>query len=62
MEARLIRTALDKLGGNQTEAARKLGISCSTLWRKMKEYGLGAWDQLPSRSGVSEETRSSGLP
>jgi len=42
MEARLIRTALDKLEGNQTEAARKLGISRSTLWRKMKEYGLGA--------------------
>jgi len=42
MEARLIGAALQKLDGNQTEAARKLGISRSTLWRKMKEYGLGA--------------------
>ena len=42
MEENLIRTALDKLDGNQTEAARKLGISRSTLWRKMKEYGIPA--------------------
>ena len=42
MEARLIRTALDRLEGNQTEAAKKLGVSRSTLWRKMKEYGIPA--------------------
>ena len=40
MEAQLIRTALDRLDGNQTEVARKLGISRSTLWRKMKEHGI----------------------
>ncbi len=40
MEAQLIRTALDRLDGNQTEVAKKLGISRSTLWRKMKEYGI----------------------
>lgn len=40
MEEQLIRTALDRFGGNQTEAARKLGISRSTLWRKMREYGI----------------------
>ena len=40
MEQNLIRAALDKLEGNQTEAAKKLGISRSTLWRKMKEYGI----------------------
>jgi len=42
MEEQLIRQALDKLSGNQTEAADKLGISRSTLWRKMKEYGIRA--------------------
>jgi len=42
MEEQLIRTALDRLDGNQTEVARKLGISRSTLWRKMKEYGISA--------------------
>ena len=42
MEERLIRTALKRLDGNQTEAAKRLGISRSTLWRKMKEYRIGA--------------------
>ena len=54
-EARLIGVALQKLGGNQTEAARRLGISRSTLWRKMKEYGLGASDEPPSRGPVSDD-------
>jgi DNA-binding NtrC family response regulator len=40
MEKDLIRTALDRLEGNQTETAKRLGISRSTLWRKMKEYGI----------------------
>ncbi len=42
MEERLIRQALEKFEHNQTEAANKLGISRSTLWRKMKEYGISA--------------------
>jgi DNA-binding NtrC family response regulator len=40
MEKQLIHATLEKLKGNQSTAARKLGISRSTLWRKMKEYGL----------------------
>jgi DNA-binding NtrC family response regulator len=36
----LIEMALERLGGNQTEVAKKMGISRSTLWRKMKEYGI----------------------
>jgi transcriptional regulator of acetoin/glycerol metabolism len=42
MEKRLIGATLARLKGNQSVAARKLGISRSTLWRKMKEYGLEA--------------------
>jgi DNA-binding NtrC family response regulator len=42
MEADLIRAALERLNGNQTEAAKRLGVSRSTLWRKMKEYGIPA--------------------
>lgn len=40
MEDQHIRTTLESLQGNQTRAARLLGISRSTLWRKMKEYGI----------------------
>jgi len=40
VEERHIRNVLRACGGNQTVAARKLGISRSTLWRKMGEYGI----------------------
>ncbi len=39
-EEQHIRNALEKLNGNQSLAAKKLGISRSTLWRKMREYGM----------------------
>ncbi len=35
-----IRSALEKLAGNYAQTARHLGISLSTLKRKIKEYGL----------------------
>ena len=40
MEKRLISETLSLTGNNHTVAARYLGISRSTLWRKMKEYGI----------------------
>ena len=40
MEADLISRALVRCNNNQTEVAKKLGISRSTLWRKMKQYGV----------------------
>ncbi|MCK5861261.1 MAG: sigma-54-dependent Fis family transcriptional regulator [Candidatus Hydrogenedentes bacterium] len=40
IEARHIRYALDMLKGNQSRTAKKLGISRSTLWRKMREYNI----------------------
>jgi DNA-binding NtrC family response regulator len=40
VEADHIAAVLERLGGNQTHAAKVLGISRSTLWRKMNEYGL----------------------
>ena len=42
LEENAIRETLNRLDGNQSEAARRLGISRSTLWRKMKEYGIPA--------------------
>ncbi len=35
-----IRSALEQAGGNRNEAARILGISRATIYRKIKEYGL----------------------
>ncbi|MBS1218867.1 MAG: Fis family transcriptional regulator [Proteobacteria bacterium] len=32
-----IRHVLERCGGNRTQAARRLGIDPSTLWRKLKE-------------------------
>jgi DNA-binding NtrC family response regulator len=41
LEADLIRQALVKAGGNQTQASRFLSITRDTLRYKMKKYGLG---------------------
>ena len=40
MEKRYIQQTLDKLRGNLAQTARALGISLSTLKRKIKAYGL----------------------
>lgn len=40
MEAHVIRSVLEKENGNQVKAAQRLGISRSTLWRKMKIYHI----------------------
>lgn len=37
----LMRT-LKEAGGNKAEAARKLGMSRTTLWKKLKQYGIEA--------------------
>lgn len=39
-EAARISQALKEMRYNRTEAARALGMSRTTLWRKMREYGL----------------------
>lgn len=39
-EIRLIQKALKECGGNKTETARRLGISRTTLWRKIQEGGI----------------------
>lgn len=40
LERRYILRVLEKTGGNMTRAARSLGISRSTLWRKVGKYGI----------------------
>lgn len=41
IERRLIIAALKRFGGNRRQAARALGISERTLYRKLAQYGLG---------------------
>ncbi len=40
VEFDMIRLAIDHYGGQMSEVARRLGIGRSTLYRKLKEYGL----------------------
>jgi DNA-binding NtrC family response regulator len=37
-----IERALERFGGNRRQAAEALDISTVTLWRRMKQYGLGS--------------------
>ncbi|MCP4901862.1 MAG: PAS domain S-box protein [bacterium] len=39
-EASAIRSALERNSGNRTRAAKELGISRNTLWRKMKKHRI----------------------
>ena len=38
VEKRAILDAIAKLGGNKLEAARRLGIGKTTIYRRLKEY------------------------
>lgn len=42
MEADMIKLALGRYSGRMTEIAKRLGIGRSTLYRKMREFGLEA--------------------
>ena len=39
LEAELVRRALDDAGGSRDAAARRLGVSRTTLWRKLRRAG-----------------------
>jgi DNA-binding NtrC family response regulator len=40
VELEMIRMAIDHYNGQMSEVARRLGIGRSTLYRKLKEYGI----------------------
>ena len=40
MESDIIRMAISRYEGHMSEVARRLGIGRSTLYRKLKEFGL----------------------
>jgi DNA-binding NtrC family response regulator len=54
IECEAIRMAIDHYDGHMSEIARRLGIGRSTLYRKLKEFGL---DQ-PGQFDVMEEEPS----
>jgi DNA-binding NtrC family response regulator len=45
LEKRQILHAVERCGGNRTQAAKKLGISIRTLRNKLHEYGVGAKEE-----------------
>jgi DNA-binding NtrC family response regulator len=52
IEEEMILLAIDHYGGRMAEVARRLGIGRSTLYRKLKEYGLATGDD---DAGVAAE-------
>jgi transcriptional regulator with GAF, ATPase, and Fis domain len=53
-EIDLIRIALDKTGGSQTQAARLLGVKLTTLNTKIKRYGIECAGQRTERDPSQE--------
>ncbi len=51
LEKRYIKKALEICNNNHTEASRRLGISRSTLWRKLKEHGLEEEEREAAKTG-----------
>ena len=41
-EKRHVQRVLESCGGNQLEAAKRLGVARNTLWRKLKAWGIDA--------------------
>ncbi|MDE2310012.1 MAG: sigma 54-interacting transcriptional regulator [Betaproteobacteria bacterium] len=46
-EKELILAALSKAGGNKSTAAEKLGMSRTTLWKRLKQYGIAGDTSIP---------------
>ena len=53
-EAHTIRMALQHNDGHQGRAAQALGISRTTLWRKMKRHGIPAHDRHLNRASAPD--------
>jgi DNA-binding NtrC family response regulator len=56
MEAEIIKTAIARYEGHMSEVARRLGIGRSTLYRKLKEFGLEPDMQNEPMAKVAEDT------
>ncbi len=61
LEAEAIRFALTHYRGRMSAMARKLGIGRSTLYRKMKQYGLAPAVEAPEHgAGAATDRRGRG--
>ncbi|MGQ0742525.1 MAG: sigma-54-dependent transcriptional regulator [Alphaproteobacteria bacterium] len=56
IEAEIIRMAIARYDGRMSEVARRLGIGRSTLYRKLKELGLGE-DEAPQEGDELPEAK-----
>jgi DNA-binding NtrC family response regulator len=56
MESEIIRLAISRYDGHMSEVARRLGIGRSTLYRKLKEFGLepAEGEGPPSETGEED--------
>jgi DNA-binding NtrC family response regulator len=61
MESEIIRMAIARYDGHMSEVARRLGIGRSTLYRKLKEFGLegdaAPADALDDGTAIEEAIR-----
>ncbi len=55
MESEIIRMAIARYDGHMSEVARRLGIGRSTLYRKLKEFGLEPELQNEPMAGVAQD-------
>jgi DNA-binding NtrC family response regulator len=62
LEKQAILDTLHKLNGDKLQAARLLGIGKTTLYRKLKEYGIGSADAVNRSGGRRPEARSDSGP
>jgi DNA-binding NtrC family response regulator len=56
MESEIIKTAIARYEGHMSEVARRLGIGRSTLYRKLKEFGLEPDIENEPMAKVAEDT------
>ena len=55
LESEIIRMAIARYEGHMSEVARRLGIGRSTLYRKLKEFGLDPDLQNEPMAKVAED-------
>lgn len=55
-EAAELQTLLEKYRGNRSSVAKEMGISTTTLWRRMKKYGIiNRYDLLERRQSAEKD-------